>query len=214
VSIRQPQLQTSSAWGTNTSQAVNKGPVPTSFGSRLLAGGVRQFYITGAPYSGYVNFLSCPILPAPLGLLTLRFRLMIDEPASRLAQIFEFDSRLCLNKIGINLSSQLNVAEGGMWQINKVNGDWIDTGILVGKLAPYGQYDFELQYKFDFAKKLYSHLSVNWGTGPKPIPPTLQNLAATPLDWDDTCNAQVQLCTNSQGGSFSIVCDEMEYEWS
>lgn len=171
-----------------------------------------RFFAQGKAYSDWLAAIHRPILPNT-GNLQLSFDLMVDSLAGTYAQALEFDTRLSIAGFNYNFSSQVNYAEGGKLQISDVKGNWVDSGAVPGKLPILMPIRFLYVYKFDTIKKTYSTVSVSIAGKKYLIPARLQNLAAQPLKWDDSCSLQVQLDIGALPGAFSHSMNNVDLGW-
>lgn len=171
-----------------------------------------RFYTQGKADANWLAGLSRPILPNT-GNLELSFTLILDSLVSLYARCLEFDTRICKDKIGYNFSAQINIQAGWKLQISDVTGLWVDA-VTVGKLPALVPIPVSFTYKFDFTKKTYSTISATIAGKKYVIPAKLQNFAATPLNWDDSCNLQVQQDTGDLPGSFSQTMTNVKFSWS
>jgi hypothetical protein len=149
--------------------------------------------------------------------------------AAALAHVYERDS-IVINPASPASSSypqnwydgslQLNLGEGGMWQIDKVLGTdanghrsmgWTDTGYKPGPL-PAGEWTTVIViYKFDWVKQTTSVLSIQQGDDkPFLIPAALQNVPANTSNWSNGSKTpflhnQIQEC--GTGPNFAYETD-------
>jgi hypothetical protein len=219
MSIIDSQLESQAGWELHTGSDIG-GVTPTSYGT-YQAGGIRVFYISNPPGANWLAALHRPVVQPNTGKLSLSFDLMVDDNVSLLAQALEFDTRVSVVGDNYNHSSQLNYAEGGMWQISDGTqlpgtAKWVDTGFRYGKLLPDVWNQLKFEYSFDITKKVYSTVAISVNGVRFLIPPNLQNLKPTrptPL-WADSCNLQVQLDQNSGSGEFSTWMRNIQYSWT
>lgn len=204
-------LQNVRTWKTEIANVGGKQP-PDAYGIDQSVSGYARFFTQGKPYSNILFALPRPILPNT-GYLQLKSTLTVDSLTSTYAQALEFDTRVSVGKLNYNFSSQINYAERGMLQISAANGDWVDTGFAIGRLAPLVPHTLDYSYYFDTTTKKYSFLYLVLDGKRYVIPPKFQNLAPTSLDWEDTCNLQVQLDLGSMAGSFSHLMTDVRYVW-
>lgn len=190
-------------WTVVIDKSVNS-VLPEGYRVSNFPDGLRT-YIVGTAYAGALAKLERPIVPGCFK-PSMTVQVMPDE-ATLFAQALEFDLRIQLGGLNYNFSAQINYAEGGMLQISKANGEWIDTGWVCGKLAANVWSTISLFYSFDTTKKTYSIVSVTVAGQSFQIPATLQNLSASPLAWQDgiaVIQVQVDLGPNGGGCSHKV----------
>jgi len=181
------------------------------------------FYTQGCSVAdGYADvewgYLPQPLLPAPTGNLTLSFKVTLGATAAQYAQALEVDT-LIVDAEGnkYDLSSQLNFAEGGHFQIDKAGGGWVDTGIDPGILAPGIEHEITVAYQVDFAAKTCSVVSYSLDGTLSDIPLALQNCPAKPTSpaWEAGLYLQVQMDSNQAAAQanagWTVILDEVEW---
>lgn len=188
------------------------GGVPTMYGTTYAAG-VRTFSTVGGPFTDWLAACHRKI-PSNTGKLSLRFDLKTDAQTLLVAQTIELDTRVSVNKLNYNFSSQFNYQRGGMLQISNQAGGWVDTGIKPGPFTPLVWIPIQFDYVFDIVAHKYSTLAVTISGIKTLLPAALQNLTATSLDWADSCSLQVQQDLNALGGAFDIYLRNAQYIWS
>jgi hypothetical protein len=171
--------------------------------------GVR-FYIIGAlPYAGWLAKHSVPLLPiaAPFG-VTLNFNLNPDDAAALKGQAWEFDLMYSDQNGNVgNGSGQLNIAEGGKWQI-VVGGAWVDVPGFTPIIPPPNVITpVQVKYIFDPVKEITSVTQVMVGTSSATVPVSMQNqpfIKMTPPWGLNLLIAQVQQDVIATGGAYSF----------
>jgi hypothetical protein len=210
-------LEAQPGWGQRADESVG-GPKPyvppDDFGMVVIQSKVeREFFIEGPAYTDGLFSIHRPIR-TNTGKLSLRFDLKVSAESALYAQALEFDTRLAISKMGYNFSSQFNQQKGGVWQVYIKGQGWVDTPFNPGKFPPEVWVPVKFDYAFDIVKKTYSFLAVTVGTATTLMPAKFHNLPATPLQWADSANFQVQLDLNSKGGAYSHRISEADFIWS
>ncbi len=180
----------------------------------VIAEPERRFVIAGPPYTDALFASYCPIMPNT-GHLALQFEYKIDQNTLDDAQALEMDSRMQINKIGRNWSSQFNFQKGGVWQVSIKGKGWVDTAFKPGKFTKDVWHRIRFDYSFDMGAGTYSYETVQYDDLPVfHCPPEFKNLVATPLDWTDGVNVQIQLDLNAKGGAYETRLRRGNYIWS
>lgn len=208
--ITDSNLQALSGWKKEVGSNIG-GVSPTSYGF-FQYGSMMVLYTEGPKYADWLAAISRPICPNT-GNLSLSFQVMVDADSLTAAQALEFDTKVSIATYIYNFSSQINYAEGGTLQISNALGNWIDTGFKPGKLSAGVWHSFVYQYKFDTTAKAYSIVSVELDGVIFPIPGNLGNLKAGQSNWADSANLQIQLDLGPQGGTFSEIIQNAEFQW-
>jgi hypothetical protein len=183
--------------------------VPEGYKLVYLSDGVR-FYITGnLPYAGWLAKTSVPILPinTPFN-ATLNFNLSPDDCAVQDGQSWEFDLMYADNNGNVgNGSGQLNIQEGGKWQII-IGGAWVDVPGFSPGIPPTNAFTpVQVKYHFDPQKEVSSVTQVSVGNQLATIPAAMQNqpfVKMTPPWGTNLLVAQVQQNVIASGGAFSF----------
>lgn len=180
--------------------------------------GKLEFYIQNAVITpktpSWLGAISRQLPPAGYSHLAFEFDLVLDGYSAKYGRCFEFDIRNCLAGLGYNCSSQFNQATG-LWEISDVNGNWVSTGYKYPNLMPWSLQRMRIEYFFDYVNKKYGvqQIEIN-DYVPFVVPAKLQNLAATPLAWEDSCNVQVQQDMYGLLGGFSQMMQNINLEWT
>lgn len=196
-------------WGKNSGPGIGDG-IPDDYGTDLI----REYHVKGKAYTSWLSGCHRPVL-ANTGKLSLGFDLMTDDKTPLSAQALEFDTRLVIGKNDYNFGSQFNYQRGGLWQV-WVNKTWVDTTFKPGLFTPWKWYTVRFDYSFDVINKKYSYEAANVSPAiiGYAVPVTFKNLTATPLNWTDTCNFQVQQDLNYKAGEFTIYIKNAGYTWT
>jgi hypothetical protein len=107
-----------------------------------------------------------------------------------------------------DLSAQVDMSKGGMFQIDKEGGGWVDTGILIPPV-PNRWNHLMVRSKMDIAGGTFSVLSVN----EIPIPSELQNVPLLKSNWQPVAAVQLQNEV-SKPGVLIITYDAVSLYWS
>ena len=209
--ILYPNLEAAPDWQVLTGSNIG-GISPDKFGINQKPGYI-EFYTVGKPYADFLAALHLPLQPNVQN-LSLQFELCLDGVAAYCAQALEFDTRVSIAGWNYNFSSQINYEEVGMLQIVNAAGKWIDTGGVPGILPAHTWIPFKYTYTFDTTKHVFSLVAATINGNAYTIPSALKNVAASTLDWADSCSLQVQLDLNSGGGAFSHRMRNIQYAWS
>lgn len=204
TTIRYSNLELREPDHYNISSDVNS-ILSTEFISRLLTtgsmGGWRMITNTGkAAFAGGLAtwLLRPPVLDngKVLPYIGLDFDIFIpDTDFSNLARC-ENDLKIVLTAPPnsstqifntYNFSTQFNMSEGGMLQIDNANRTWADTGIT-GPLVPNEPTHVSLRHFMDTANGRFSVQSMNG----QPVPTPMQNLPLQPSNWTPVCAVQLQ----------------------
>jgi hypothetical protein len=105
-----------------------------------------------------------------------------------------------------NGSTQLNMSEGGMWQIDNAGRVWTDTGYKPGLPIADTWTHLSNRYVFNFAANQFSVSSIAQGNGAAPygVPGALQQLALQPSNWASVVAVQLQTEILQPGGLNTI----------
>lgn len=188
------------------------GTAPVKYGIDQSNPPFARFFTQGGPFSDWLWAVHRAILPNT-GKLKLSFDLTIDSSVLICGQAIEFDTILAFGGFKYNMSSQINIAAGSIFQISDVYGNWATTGIVSPALVPGIPTRFLYEYGFNFTTKRYGIIAVTIAGQKRPVPAVMQNLLAQPSTWADSCSLQVQLDLNSKGGSMSHVMTNAKYIW-
>lgn len=174
----------------------------------------RRFIIMGPAYTDALFSTYCPIMPNT-GKLSLQLEYKIDQNTLDDCQALEMDSRMQINKIGRNWSSQFNFQKGGVWQGYIKGRGWVDTTFKPGKFTKDVWHRIRFDYSFNLTTGTYSYEAVHYDDLPVfNCPPELKNLPATPLLWEDGVNLQIQLDINYKPGAYETRMRRGSYIWS
>jgi hypothetical protein len=240
--------------GNNTSQSVNpklaKAIIPYSSEDFL-----EVFMIGDGPYQGAL--VSCdrpvPLIDgAPLSYARARWMIWPSLAALQSVGQFECDTLVVWPPAPNSTtplankpdgSSQVNMAKGGVFQIDKVNPDksgpdriWNDSNIKPGTdVFPSNTFsDYIVDYKFDWTKQTISVLAAKIGNlnSGKDIDPALQNVPFQTSNWSRyiqdpqtgksvpapllKMQAQMNLVGSVPAGSLlAVSCRyRLDFEWS
>lgn len=160
----------------------------------------------------YAGGMACAQLGWPdvpnLAFAGLDYEAYVSAADLSFLRVLETDLKACLNPwvSGPNISNvanwsvQKNLAEGGMWQIDDVNGNWIDTGFNPGPLSPDVWVPVSLRFSVNWTGGTYSVLSISESGKTGLIQAPQQNIALLPSNWGKALNAQLpQTCLNMAG---------------
>lgn len=185
-------LELSKTWQSQVGKLVSGDDhpvIPDTYGFDQNILNYMRFYAQGKPYATWMAFNKRPVLPNT-GYLSLSSELILDSTTAG-AQALEFDLRLAIGGVDYNFSSQINQAEGGMLQIS-IADKWVDTGIVLGKLAYNVLHQFKFNYVFDTKAKKRSTASFVLDGKAYFLPAKLTGIACASFNWEDTCILQVQ----------------------
>lgn len=171
--------------------------------------------VTGPAYAAVEHYLLTPIVTPNTGNLVLSYGLTVDANAVNCAQSIETDTILCVGGFNYNLSLQVNYQERGMIQIANQSGGWTDTGkalISYPPFLPQAAYKVRIAYRFNLTTKTSQVVSYTLNGVEYPI--SLLTINAVEKGWADGALVQVQQGLNAQGGSFSMLMNNLQYEWS
>lgn len=168
---------------------------------RLLGTGVQ--YAGGMAYASLGWPQGCTY-----GFAGLDYECFLSAADAQFLQVMETDLKAVLNpwSSGVlipnvaNWSVQKNLAAGGMWQIDDVNGDWVDTGFNPGPLSVDTWIPVSLRFSVDWSNLKSSVLSIKENGKIGMIPPALQNVSLLPSNWSTALNTQLQICLSKAGG--------------
>lgn len=207
-------LELQPGWGTHTDDDGSNigGKRPTDFGFQPNGPNDVLFHTQGGAYADWEAYIERPVLPNS-GHLGLQYNLTADENTAAAAQAIETDTILCIGGWNYNLSAQLNYAEGGKYQIAKENGGWVDTGFVVGRLAPLARHTVAFEYAFDIVAHKSSVVAITLDGMRYTIPENLQNVPATQKGWRDGAIFQVQMDLGSKGGAYDIDLARAQFAW-
>ena len=186
---------------------INPGaPPPASFTDESYAGGTT-INVSGPAYSAGLSKRAVP-LPTNVTIhqITMTYQINPSQNAILYAQVHETDL-MFVDAAGdlYNGSCQLNNQEGGMWQIAKAGGAWIDTGFKTGLLPPGVWTTVVVVYQPNWTTLTLSVVSITVGALTFTIPASMQNVAAVQKSgWQpNLLDVQIQDGLNSKGGAFT-----------
>jgi hypothetical protein len=201
-------LEEATTWSAKVGPAYNEVP-STKYWTKLLKNDVREFGHEAPAMGGWLSGLND--LPVPpnwtSGIVKHGMTVMFDgsivdwTDGSRIA--VEFDNRIADGKgHNWNFSNQINLSEGGMWQVDPETGKWQDTGVQVIP-KPFIWNDLEFTNRVDFTNVKASFLSMKFNEAEYQAPANFQNLNpmkdATGHFWKRGANLQVQQCRQTAG---------------
>jgi hypothetical protein len=202
----------SDAWSVVTGPTIN--PISPIAQSVITTSDELRLYTIGEAYAGWLAKHVAPLL-TPSALITFSYLINPDSSATFNAQALETDTRLTdASGWTYNGSCQLNLAEGGMWQVpNPTTGEWFDIGVRTGPLPANTWTPVTITYSLDYSARLISivNIQVSGTTHPIPVP---QKLPAKLLGWTASqVVTQLQPCLNSRGGAFSVGFKGIQYQF-
>jgi hypothetical protein len=171
-----------------------------------------RLYVIGAPDAGWLAKHVAPFVQVPA--ITFRYDLDPDTATASNAQVIETDSKFT-DAAGWTYdgSCQLNLAEGGMWQIANAAGAWVDTGIKSG-IVPERWTPIEIVYALDFVNRAISVQSISSDGVLESVPAALQSVPAKQVGWEpNQIVTQLQQVLNSTGSAYSVGFRNISYIW-
>lgn len=202
-------------WQVVNDTTVN--PVPMTSVSTQLVNGHLGVTMAGPQYGGALIAckLPTPVIPGTTQFpySGLDFEAFVDDDSMSLLRCFESDLKAVWNAAPagqsipncMDGSFQVNLAEGGMCQIDNAVPTWVDTGIKsvpawldnsvqqVPILTPNAWSGFSLRHSIDGSN--FSFLSIN----SEPIPVTLRPLPLLNTNWASVLAVQFQLVLQVAG---------------
>ena len=110
------------------------------------------------------------------------------------------------NALKFNLSGQRHIATG---QIDI--GNWTDTGIRAGALAPNVKH--KVRWQYGLSAKNCSVLTYTCDGVTYPIPVKLQNMPATPTNWATGVYIQIQMGSLPNATPWAEQITDLRLEW-
>lgn len=155
------------------------GTVPTYFSDQVWNGG-STITIAGPQWCSGLS-KRVVALPGGFSKITLSYQIRVSQTAAAVGQAQENDLMI-VDAAGnrYNGSTRKNNQAGGMWEIAKQNGDWVQTGFKAGLFAPDQWIPVSVIFLCNWAAKTISVTSITDNGVVHAIPANLQNVPATP----------------------------------
>ena len=188
-------LETTPEWTKEWSKDIN-AVEPDGYDFIQTTDGIR-LYTVGHAYAGWLAKFVSPLL-FPFTKILFNYSLNIDDATPQQAQVIETDSKIT-DAAGwtYDLSAQLNIQKGWMFQVDDAAGDWVDTVIKIPALKPNTVTPFSIAYVLDYVNHVSSVTSVSVGQTPFQVPVNLQKIPAKRIGWQpSTVVTQLQGCNN------------------
>lgn len=222
------------SWTSNISTSINPVLADAILSQNLTGQSLQVSMISSKAYGGGLVSLNQPvpmINGAPLPYLKMYWKINPSVEAAALARCYECDAKIIFPAAPNSStqiqneydgSAQLNLAEGGMWQIDDATPTWVDTGYKPGPFPAGVWTPFTIVYKLDYTAKTLSVISIAQGNNAAyAIPATLQNIAAHNSNWamyvnnipEPLLKIQIQLDCNTTPGAFSAEYN-LDVGWS
>ncbi len=155
--------------------------------------------------------ISRPLLPNT-GNVKLSFDLLLGADSLHRLQVIETDLKVTQGGKTANLSGQINRVKG-IFQASDSGQGWNDTPIKA-ELVRYVPNHYELEFKIDFHKGVYSYSSLTLNGVTSIFPAAQQNIPIGKTGWADGAIFQFQLALGPQGGSVLAQLSNAQLEWS
>lgn len=149
--------------------------------------------------------LPWPSMGSTLQYIGLDFEALISSGDFPLLRCLECDLKIAAvgassSSISIpniaDLSAQLNMAEGGMWQIDNAAQEWTDTGIKNDLITPDQWFSVSLRHWVDFSAGKFSVQSIQ----DTDTPSSMQSLPLLSSNWQPVIAVQLQTEVLTPGG--------------
>ena len=205
-------LEADSTWGTVNDKTVN----PISVDSIVpynMAGAMEVSVVSSQPFGGALVYRHIPFNPliASLPYIGVDWQFMLPLSAVQFQRCLELDLKICpfaaptnqTVRNVIDLSSQFEWYNGGMFQIDNAQGTWANTPFSVGMATPNVWNSVSYRAWSDY-KTAFSFLSMAFNGGPANlIPAAMQKLPLLNSDWGTVTALQLQQDNNDKPASFS-----------
>jgi len=179
-----------------------------------VPGGLKLF-CCGPKYSGWLAKHVAPLV-YPFQNVWMAYTLTIDDATLVCAQVIETDTKITdADGFTYDLSAQWNLAENWMFQVDTVDGHWIDTGIQIQALKPGVPAAMSIGYKLDYKNKVSSVVCVVVDGKQYTVPAGLGGIPAKQSGWGPNgVVTQLQQCINGQEGAYAVTFSSIRYDFA
>jgi hypothetical protein len=177
-------------------QPTNYGYNPASTNPNAPTG--IDVYVGGGPFATVMMYTERPLLyAAPVGPnLQVDFDLFVGPSVSNL-QLIQTDSIIVTpDEFWYNGSLQLNLDEGGQFQIVDVNGLWVDVPFAAPGIPSVGKHHYTVKYTWDDTAHTISVVSIAFDSFVYKVPANLQNVPVQTKVWAPGVSYQLQITLN------------------
>lgn len=210
-------------WTGHSGPDIN--PVPAAIASEMVGDELEVDVVATAAFGGALVSLDRPVPVVngqPLPWLKVVWQVTPSPAAVQAGRCDELDAILVFPAAPaaatpvVNRydgSTQLNLAEGGMWQIDNADEQWIDTGAKPGPLPAGQPTRISTIYHYDFAAQTMAVVSIAQGdAAPFLVATAEQGIAAHSSNWSlpgtkppqPVLHLQIQLDDNNIPAGFEV----------